>query len=162
MAKLTERTAKTAKDTPVASTSKLPVAKDIPAVLAKSASEDEESVESADEQTTELPDSAQVQDVAAVESEAPSEAEVEQAEPEEQTFKSLGVIEPLCQACEQLGFKKPTEIQAQSIPYALQDRDIIGLAQTGSGKTAAFALPIIQALWENPQPLFACVLAPTR
>lgn len=162
MAKLTEKGAKKAKDTPVASTSKLPVAKAVPAVLAKSASEDEESVESADEQTTELSESAQAQDDAAVESGEASEAEMEQAEQEEQTFKSLGVIEPLCLACEQLGFKKPTDIQAQSIPYALQDRDIIGLAQTGSGKTAAFALPIIQALWENPQPLFACVLAPTR
>ena len=41
-------------------------------------------------------------------------------------------------------------------------RDIIGLAQTGSGKTAAFALPILQALLKNPQPLFALVIAPTR
>ncbi|KAF0365678.1 DEAD-domain-containing protein [Gigaspora margarita] len=78
------------------------------------------------------------------------------------TFKSLGVIEQLCQACEQLKYKFPTEIQAEAIPWALQGRDIIGLAQTGSGKTAAFALPILQALWEAPQGLFSCILAPTR
>ena len=41
-------------------------------------------------------------------------------------------------------------------------RDIIGLAQTGSGKTAAFSLPILHTLFENPQPLYACILAPTR
>jgi len=39
---------------------------------------------------------------------------------------------------------------------------VVGLAQTGSGKTAAFGLPILQALWNDPRPLFACVLAPTR
>ncbi|CAG8489653.1 5438_t:CDS:2 [Scutellospora calospora] len=78
------------------------------------------------------------------------------------TFKSLGIIEPLCQACEQLKYKTPTEIQTEAIPWALEGRDIIGLAQTGSGKTAAFALPILQALWEAPQGLFSCVLAPTR
>ncbi|GBC08336.1 hypothetical protein RclHR1_08030013 [Rhizophagus clarus] len=81
---------------------------------------------------------------------------------EEKTFASLGIIEPLCKACEQCKYKTPTEIQAEAIPWALQGRDIIGLAQTGSGKTAAFALPILQALWEAPQQLFACVLAPTR
>jgi ATP-dependent RNA helicase DDX47/RRP3 len=74
----------------------------------------------------------------------------------------LGLLEPLCQACAALNFKAPTSIQREAIPYALQGRDIIGLAETGSGKTAAFALPILQALWEAPQPLFACVLAPTR
>lgn len=78
------------------------------------------------------------------------------------TFASLGVIEPLCEACTKLGYTKPTGIQEQAIPIALQDRDVIGLAQTGQGKTAAFALPILQALWDKPQPLFACVLAPTR
>jgi len=78
------------------------------------------------------------------------------------TFRSLGIIDPLCEACEKLQFASPTKIQADAIPVALQDRDIIGLAQTGSGKTAAFALPILQALWEKPQAFFACILAPTR
>lgn len=78
------------------------------------------------------------------------------------TFSELGVHSQICEAIDALGFKQPTPIQAESIPVALQGRDIIGLAQTGSGKTAAFAIPILQALWDNPQGGFACVLAPTR
>lgn len=78
------------------------------------------------------------------------------------TFKEFGVIEPLCEACDKMHFAKPTAIQAKAIPEALQGRDVIGLAQTGSGKTAAFSIPILQALWDNPRPFFACVLAPTR
>ncbi|KAJ3249542.1 putative ATP-dependent RNA helicase ddx47 [Chytriomyces hyalinus] len=88
--------------------------------------------------------------------------ELIEPEDENATFASLGLAPQLCEACEKLGFKKPSDIQIKSIPYALQGRDIIGLAQTGSGKTAAFALPILQALWNAPQPLFACVMAPTR
>ena len=68
----------------------------------------------------------------------------------------------LCEACDKIGFKNPTAIQEQSIPSALQGRDIIGLAQTGSGKTAAFALPILHRLMADPQPYYAVVLAPTR
>ena len=94
----------------------------------------------------------------------------EEAEPEQDleedvepaTFASLGLIPQICEACSLLNFKVPSAIQRETIPYALKGKDIIGLAQTGSGKTAAFALPIIQALYEDPQPLFACVLAPTR
>lgn len=78
------------------------------------------------------------------------------------TFKSLGLIDPLLQAVEQVGYKTPTDIQSEALPHALQGRDIIGVASTGSGKTAAFALPILQKLWEDPKGLFACVLAPTR
>ncbi|KAL1944597.1 hypothetical protein VTO73DRAFT_3027 [Trametes versicolor] len=78
------------------------------------------------------------------------------------TFKSLGLIDPLLEALEQMQYKAPTEIQAEVLPHALQGRDIIGVASTGSGKTAAFALPILQKLWEEPKGLFACVLAPTR
>lgn len=78
------------------------------------------------------------------------------------TFKSLGLIDPLLEALNQLEYKNPTDIQVESLPHALEGRDIIGVASTGSGKTAAFALPILQKLWEEPKGLFACVLAPTR
>ncbi|XP_078388021.1 putative ATP-dependent RNA helicase DDX47 [Cetorhinus maximus] len=78
------------------------------------------------------------------------------------SFRDLGVTEVLCEACEQLGWISPTKIQKEALPVALQGRDIIGLAETGSGKTAAFALPILQALLEKPQRLFALVLTPTR
>ncbi|GAA5831572.1 hypothetical protein JCM11251_000753 [Rhodosporidiobolus azoricus] len=81
---------------------------------------------------------------------------------ETKTFASLGLLPELCVACDQLGFTAPSEIQAETVPYALAGRDIIGLAQTGSGKTAAFALPILHALWQEPQGGFAVVLAPTR
>ncbi|KAK4542547.1 ribosomal RNA processing protein [Oleoguttula mirabilis] len=78
------------------------------------------------------------------------------------TFEDLGVIDSLCEACTALGYKTPTAIQTESIPIALSGKDIIGLAETGSGKTAAFALPILQALLEKPQAMFGLVLAPTR
>ncbi|WWD19592.1 ATP-dependent rRNA helicase RRP3 [Kwoniella shandongensis] len=78
------------------------------------------------------------------------------------TFAELGISSQLCDACTTLGFKKPSDIQIEAIPPALEGRDIIGLAQTGSGKTAAFSLPILQTLWENPQPFYALILAPTR
>lgn len=78
------------------------------------------------------------------------------------SFQSLGLVQPLCEACEALGFKSPTRIQIEAIPGALQGRDIIGLAETGSGKTAAFALPILQALLAKPQALFALIVTPTR
>ncbi|KAJ9610778.1 ribosomal RNA processing protein [Cladophialophora chaetospira] len=78
------------------------------------------------------------------------------------TFKELGIIESLCEACESLNYKTPTPIQAEAIPLALQGRDLIGLAETGSGKTAAFVLPILQALMDKPQQLHSLILAPTR
>jgi ATP-dependent RNA helicase DDX47/RRP3 len=68
------------------------------------------------------------------------------AEEVPKSFRDLGIIEPLCEACEALGYKAPTAIQAQAIPHALSGRDLIGLAETGSGKTAAFALPILQGM----------------
>ncbi|KAF2153754.1 putative ATP-dependent RNA helicase [Myriangium duriaei CBS 260.36] len=90
------------------------------------------------------------------------EPQVEQPAPVARTFADLGIIDSLCDACTALGYKAPTPIQAESIPPALEGRDLIGLAETGSGKTAAFALPILQALMDKPQSLFGLILAPTR
>lgn len=81
---------------------------------------------------------------------------------EQATFASLGLSDPLCEACAQMKFKAPSAIQTEAIPWALQGRDIIGLAETGSGKTAAFALPILHRLLERPQPFFGLVISPTR
>ena len=67
-------------------------------------------------------------------------------EPAPKSFRDLGIIEQLCDACTALGYKTPTPIQREAIPLALQGRDLIGLAETGSGKTAAFALPILQGI----------------
>lgn len=78
------------------------------------------------------------------------------------TFKDLGVVDVLAEACERLKWKKPSKIQKEAIPLALEGKDVIGLAETGSGKTGAFALPILQALLEKPQRLFALVMTPTR
>merc|ERR1719409_987170 len=61
-----------------------------------------------------------------------------------------------------MNWVSPTKIQQEALPWALKGRDVIGLAQTGSGKTGAFALPIVQRLLDNPQRFFAVVLGPTR
>lgn len=79
--------------------------------------------------------------------EAPEESSEEHADAKApKSFKDLGIIDSLCDACTSLGYKAPTPIQAESIPLALQGRDLVGLAETGSGKTAAFALPILQGM----------------
>jgi ATP-dependent RNA helicase DDX47/RRP3 len=83
-------------------------------------------------------------------------------EAEEATWESIGLCEQLSSTCLQLGWKKPSRIQSETIPIAVQGRDVIGLAQTGSGKTGSFALPILQSLLKDPHGLFACILAPTR
>ncbi|KAG2451318.1 hypothetical protein HYH02_003923 [Chlamydomonas schloesseri] len=77
-------------------------------------------------------------------------------------FKGLGLSEWLCGVCKSLGMNHPTDVQRGCIPAILKGRDVIGLAQTGSGKTAAFALPILQALAKDPYGVFALVLTPTR
>ena len=78
------------------------------------------------------------------------------------SFASLGVVESLCEACTKLNWTTASSIQAVAIPAALSGRDVIGLAETGSGKTGAFAIPVLQALLATPQKIFCCVLAPTR
>ncbi|MDA9272084.1 DEAD/DEAH box helicase [bacterium] len=78
------------------------------------------------------------------------------------TFAELNLSDVLLQALEGLKFQTPSPIQQQTIPWMLQKRDIIALAQTGTGKTAAFALPILQNLLPNQQGPQALILAPTR
>jgi len=85
-------------------------------------------------------------------------------------FEKLGLIEPLLRAVTELGYKEPTPVQAQAIPRVLEGRDLMAGAQTGTGKTAAFALPILQRLAPHASssasparhPVRALVLAPTR
>ncbi|HUB67997.1 MAG TPA: DEAD/DEAH box helicase [Candidatus Methylacidiphilales bacterium] len=83
------------------------------------------------------------------------------------TFASLALIEPLQRALREKDYTEPSPIQAGAIPHLLQGRDLIGIAQTGTGKTAAFALPILQKLATHPAPPVskrprALILAPTR
>jgi len=65
------------------------------------------------------------------------------------SFENLGLIEPIQKALKAEGYITPTPIQEKAIPIVLQGRDLIGCAQTGTGKTAAFAIPIIQQLVQN-------------
>ncbi len=78
------------------------------------------------------------------------------------TFAALKLSDALLQALAALNFTTPSPIQAQTIPILLQGRDLIGQAQTGTGKTAAFALPILQRLDATQKKPQALVLAPTR
>merc|ERR1711953_1201079 len=96
------------------------------------------------------------------ESEKEEVSGVHEREQEEKTFQDLGLVDALCERCEFLGWKKPSKIQVEAIPVALEGNDVIGLAETGSGKTGAFALPVLQALLENPGRFFGLVLTPTR
>jgi len=78
-------------------------------------------------------------------------------------FSQLGLAPAQVRSCESLGYTEPTPIQAQGIPVVLSGGDLIGCAETGTGKTAAFLLPIIQRMTEKPRPgVRALVLAPTR
>ncbi len=83
------------------------------------------------------------------------------------TFSSLNLVEPILKAIEETGYTTPTPIQAQAIPPLMEGKDLLGCAQTGTGKTAAFALPILHRLatnWKRPEPKYprALVLTPTR
>lgn len=77
-------------------------------------------------------------------------------------FEGLGLAEWAVETCKELGMRKPTPVQTHCVPKILAGRDVLGLAQTGSGKTAAFALPILHRLAEDPYGVFALVVTPTR
>lgn len=82
------------------------------------------------------------------------------------TFQELNIINPILNALETEGYQTPTPIQEQSIPLVLAKKDLLACAQTGTGKTAAFAIPILQMLSKNPartgKKISALILAPTR
>ncbi|MBJ7470523.1 MAG: DEAD/DEAH box helicase [Solirubrobacteraceae bacterium] len=77
-------------------------------------------------------------------------------------FADLGLSEPLLRALQDLGYERPSPIQAQAIPALLSGQDMIGQAQTGSGKTAAFGLPLLEAIDAEDNNVQALVLTPTR
>lgn len=78
------------------------------------------------------------------------------------TFASLGLKQPILEGIRLAGYTSPTEIQAEAIPIVLSGRDIIALGETGSGKTAAFGLPILDRLVDGRRGLRALILVPTR
>ncbi len=83
------------------------------------------------------------------------------------TFKELGIIEPILKALTEKGYTQPTPIQEQAIPILLSGKDLLGSAQTGTGKTAAFTIPILQHLAEGTPPkskrkIKALIITPTR
>src|SRR5262245_4970768 len=80
-------------------------------------------------------------------------------------FESLGLAEPLLAAVTALGYEEPTPVQREAIPVLLSGRDVLGQAATGTGKTAAFALPMLQRIAEigdDRPPTSGLVLVPTR
>ena len=83
------------------------------------------------------------------------------------TFEDLDLIEPICKALVQEGYTTPTPIQSEAIPIVSQGYDLLGCAQTGTGKTAAFSIPIIQRLYLQKKKGYkrgikALILTPTR
>lgn len=84
------------------------------------------------------------------------------------SFEKLNLIEPIYRALKTEGYTQPTPIQEQAIPILLERRDLLGCAQTGTGKTAAFAIPLLQLLYQDelfvkePQGIKALILTPTR
>lgn len=115
---------------------------DAPVKKAKSISEDRDSEETRDSMTLE--------EVSPPSEEGPK------------TFKDLGLSNWIANACKSMGFRSPFPVQKQCIPAILQGRDVLGCAETGSGKTAAFALPMLHRLSEDPYGIFGVVLTPTR
>ena len=83
-------------------------------------------------------------------------------------FRELGLNKPIVKAIEAQGYKNPTLIQEQAIPLVLEKKDVIASAQTGTGKTAAFALPILQNLFDRQdaskkgKKIRALIISPTR
>ena len=78
------------------------------------------------------------------------------------SFRSIGVCREICISAKKLKWKQPTKIQTECIPHIFMGKDVIALAETGSGKTGAFAIPIIQSLLSKPIAYHSLVISPTR
>lgn len=78
------------------------------------------------------------------------------------TFEKLGISHPILKALESIGFEEPTPIQEKTIPLAMQEKDVIGQAQTGTGKTAAFGIPMIEKFSKAGRKIQGLVVTPTR
>src|SRR5690606_16224672 len=79
-----------------------------------------------------------------------------------ESFQELGISEEILKALTSMGFEKPSPIQAQGIPPVLEGRDVIGQAQTGTGKTAAFGIPVLERIDTSLNAIQALILCPTR
>ncbi|MGA0279241.1 MAG: DEAD/DEAH box helicase, partial [Vulcanococcus sp.] len=103
-------------------------------------------------------------DLASSQDSAPSESiEITTAEPSQKTgFAAFGFSPEILEALEEIGYSEPSPIQAAAIPELMLGRDLVGQAQTGTGKTAAFALPMLAALDEAQRTPQVLVLTPTR
>ena len=78
------------------------------------------------------------------------------------TFKELNLSEPILKSLDTMGFEEATPIQAETIPLAMKGEDVIGQAQTGTGKTAAFGIPMLEKFNRNEKGTKGLVVAPTR
>ena len=116
-----------------------------------------------DDSTTEVPDQTdQPQQPQESEQAGPEQQPEQPAEPQQPAFADLGLDERVVKALRDVGYETPSPIQAATIPALLEGRHVVGLAQTGTGKTAAFALPILSRLDLKQKTPQALVLAPTR
>ena len=78
------------------------------------------------------------------------------------TFPELGIAPELLEAVKSLGFEQPSPIQAEAIPVGLSGRDVVGQSQTGSGKTMAFGIPVVQTVDGSKRHVQGLILCPTR
>lgn len=78
------------------------------------------------------------------------------------TFQSLGISDVIMKALDKMGFEEATPIQEQTIPLGLAGKDVIGQAQTGTGKTAAFGIPMLDKIDKNQRKIQGLIVAPTR
>lgn len=130
--------------------------------VAESTTEEPAPIPETAEDDVETSDEGETSDVPETDTEIVSEDSAETAGESESGFKVLGLRNEVLQTVLERGYSQPTPIQAETIPYLLEGRDLFGQAQTGTGKTAAFALPLLSRLdlsQKSPQVL---VLAPTR